>query len=119
MKPDESDEELNEEDEHPHEPAPSGPKHRVKTKGSNVPAHLDSFAELRTRYNMPSLVYSNLEKNGYSQPTGIQAYGIPILLAVSRARALFNPVSKFHSLATSQQSHPPERERRYRICYRS
>lgn len=58
-------------------------KHRVKTKGSNVPTHLDSFGTLRTRYNVSAQIYSNLEKYGYNEPTGIQAYGMPILLEVS------------------------------------
>lgn len=116
MKVDESEDEDGSE---PDEPTPSATKHRVKTKGSNVPTHLDSFTELRTRYNMPSLVYSNLEKNGYTEPTGIQAYGIPILLEVSRIIPRLNIVSKLYSLETSRQSPLPVQEKRYLICYPS
>ncbi|KAG5646061.1 hypothetical protein DXG03_004484 [Asterophora parasitica] len=55
-------------------------KHRVTAKGSNVPQNVDSFLALKDRYNIPSHIISNLSENGYTQPTGIQSYGIPILL---------------------------------------
>lgn len=86
-----SSEDEDEESELESEPEPEGdksatPKHRVKTTGSNVPTHLDTFGALRTRYNIPAHIYSNLEKYGYKEPTGIQAYGIPILMEVRSAR---------------------------------
>ncbi|KAF9787014.1 P-loop containing nucleoside triphosphate hydrolase protein [Thelephora terrestris] len=55
-------------------------RHQVKAKGSNVPSHFETFEELRTRFSLPSLIASNLEKYGYSKPTSIQSYAIPILL---------------------------------------
>lgn len=71
-----------EEESEAEEDRPTAPKHRVKTKGSNVPVHLDSFGVLGTRYNVPAQIHSNLEKYGYNEPTSIQAYGMPILLEV-------------------------------------
>ena len=57
-------------------------RHQVKTKGLNVPPHFETFEELRARYSFSSLIASNLEKYGYSKPTSIQSYAIPILLEV-------------------------------------
>lgn len=64
------------------EEQPITQRHQVKTKGSNVPSHFETFEELRTRFSLPSLIASNLEKYGYSKPTSIQSYAIPILLEV-------------------------------------
>ena len=59
-------------------------KHRVMAKGSNVPACVETFAALKDRYQIPSHLLVNLSNSGYSQPTAIQSYGIPILLEVGR-----------------------------------
>jgi ATP-dependent RNA helicase DDX52/ROK1 len=59
------------------------PKHRVTAKGSRVPEHVDAFEALTDRYQVPSRLLENLSNNGYNHPTGIQSYGIPILLEVS------------------------------------
>lgn len=64
------------------EEQPVTQRHQVKTKGSNVPSHFETFEKLRARYSLPSHVASNLEKYGYSRPTSIQSYAIPILLEV-------------------------------------
>jgi ATP-dependent RNA helicase DDX52/ROK1 len=64
------------------EDAPLMQRHRVTTKGSNVPQPIYSFGELKDRYHISSHLLSNLAKNGYSTPTGVQSYGIPILLEV-------------------------------------
>jgi hypothetical protein len=56
--------------------------HRVKTKGTKIPMHINSFDELK-KYSIPSHLHSNLASSGYSNPTGIQSYCIPILLEVS------------------------------------
>lgn len=61
---------------------PPMPKHRVTSKGRNVPEHADSFEALRERYKISSQLLSNLQKNGYARPTGIQAHGCPIMLEV-------------------------------------
>ncbi|TFK40884.1 P-loop containing nucleoside triphosphate hydrolase protein [Crucibulum laeve] len=55
-------------------------KHRVVTKGFNVPPHANTFDALTNRYRIPSHLLANLSTNGYTQPTSIQSYGIPILL---------------------------------------
>ncbi|KAF9259626.1 P-loop containing nucleoside triphosphate hydrolase protein [Marasmius fiardii PR-910] len=81
---DEEDEEISEgeDEETPKDGAEERPKqrHRVTAKGSNVPEHADTFQEMRDRYHISSLLMLNLSKNGYEDPTGIQSYGIPILL---------------------------------------
>lgn len=59
-------------------------RHRVTTKGSNIPAHSETFEDLHDRFQLPSQLMSNLSNNGYLYPTAIQSYGIPILLEVTR-----------------------------------
>lgn len=59
------------------------PRHRVTTKGSNVPEHIDSFDALKDRYHLSSHLLANLAQSGYKRPTGIQSYGIPILMEVN------------------------------------
>ncbi|KAJ3775315.1 P-loop containing nucleoside triphosphate hydrolase protein [Lentinula raphanica] len=55
-------------------------RHRVTTKGSNVPECAETFESLRDRYQLSSHLMSNLSKNGFTYPTGIQSHGAPILL---------------------------------------
>lgn len=74
---------VEEEDEEGTESAPQAPKHRVTLKGSNVPEPADSFEALKERYRISSCLLSNLSQNGYTNPTGIQSSGIPILLEVT------------------------------------
>ena len=62
-------------------------RHRVATKGCDIPACIDSFEELGKRYRLSSLLFTNLAKNGYEHPTAIQSYGIPVLLEVGRSYA--------------------------------
>uniref|UniRef100_A0A0W0G6Q6 RNA helicase n=1 Tax=Moniliophthora roreri TaxID=221103 RepID=A0A0W0G6Q6_MONRR len=80
----EKDEEKSDEDdaEGPSDNAPESniPKHRIATKGRNVPEHAETFEALRDRYHISSHIMANLSKNGYHHPTGIQSYGVPILL---------------------------------------
>lgn len=64
------------------EPSISAPRQRVTAKGNNVPAPVDSFEELKTRYSIPPRLLDNLTQSGYRQPTGIQSHGVPILLEV-------------------------------------
>lgn len=61
------------------------PRHRVTTKGNNVPEHAESFEDLHGRYELSSYLLQNLAQYGYKRPTGIQSYGIPILMEVSTA----------------------------------
>jgi len=62
--------------------APTTSKQRVTSKGKNVPAPVETFQELRERYECPNLILANLEKNGWKTPTGIQGHGIPMLFEV-------------------------------------
>ena len=55
--------------------------HRVAAKGENIPAHVESFAALKT-YSISSHLLSNLVSSGYTEPTSVQSYCIPILLEV-------------------------------------
>lgn len=93
-----SDDSDDEEDADDVEKAPPGIRQRVVTKGANVPAHAETFSALAERYQMSSLLLSNLALHGYDHPTGIQSYGIPILLEVhspfSCLLLLKSPVSR-------------------------
>ncbi|GJJ13927.1 hypothetical protein Clacol_008184 [Clathrus columnatus] len=65
-------------------------KQRVTSKGNNIPIPLESFEELTTRYDFPSRMLQNMGKNGWIEPTGIQAHGIPMILE-SRDLAAISP----------------------------
>ncbi|KAJ7456507.1 P-loop containing nucleoside triphosphate hydrolase protein [Mycena latifolia] len=80
------------------EDTPSRPRQRVVAKGTNVPAHADTFNELAERYQMSSLLLSNLSHQGYTHPTGIQSHGIPILLE-ARDLAAISPTGTGKTLA--------------------
>ena len=62
--------------------------HRVSTRGTNIPQHIDSFEVLKKTYEIPSHLFSNLCSSGYSKPTSTQAYCAPILLSVSIMKPL-------------------------------
>lgn len=64
------------------EEGPSMPRHRVTSKGTNVPSPTDSFKELQERYDLPSRILQNLNEFGYKFPTAIQSHAAPILLEV-------------------------------------
>ncbi|KAJ8520593.1 hypothetical protein ONZ45_g2621 [Pleurotus djamor] len=78
--------------------APPPSKQRVTTKGSNPPTPVDSFEALAERYEVPKQLLSNLSKNGFSSPTGIQAHGVPILLE-SRDLAAISPTGTGKTIA--------------------
>ena len=63
-------------------PGPSVPRQRVTAKGANVPAAIESFHDLKSRFDLSLHLLANLEKSGFEYPTGIQAHGIPILMEV-------------------------------------
>ncbi|KAH8120508.1 P-loop containing nucleoside triphosphate hydrolase protein [Phellopilus nigrolimitatus] len=67
-------------DEDDKEEGPSQPRHRVTTKGMNVPGPVDSFEALQERYKVSSRLVQTLKENGYASPTAIQAHGASILL---------------------------------------
>jgi ATP-dependent RNA helicase DDX52/ROK1 len=94
-------------------------RHRVATRGSNVPTHADSFEELRKRYSVSPLLLGNLSKYEYTHPTAIQSYCMPILLEVRTPLAkeirLANELA--FSLETSQPFPPLVLARLFRIFY--
>ncbi|KAJ7630471.1 P-loop containing nucleoside triphosphate hydrolase protein [Roridomyces roridus] len=94
--PDEDEDE--EEHEDVDEDAPPTIRQRVVAKGSNVPPHAETFEALVERYQMSSLLLSNLTANGYKHPTGIQSHGIPILLE-SRDLAAISPTGTGKTLS--------------------
>ncbi|TFK82448.1 P-loop containing nucleoside triphosphate hydrolase protein [Polyporus arcularius HHB13444] len=77
---DTEDEDADEAEQAAEEDDPPMPRHRVTTKGNNVPEHVETFEALRERYNIPSRLLQNIAQSGYKRPTGIQSHGIPILL---------------------------------------
>ncbi|KAF7324351.1 DEAD-box ATP-dependent RNA helicase 57 [Mycena venus] len=89
---------TDEEEEGDAEDGPSRPRQRIVAKGSNVPPHCDTFNELVERYQMSTLLLSNLTQHGYTHPTGIQSYGIPILLE-SRDLAAISPTGTGKTLS--------------------
>ncbi|KAF7340090.1 DEAD-box ATP-dependent RNA helicase 57 [Mycena venus] len=89
---------TDEEEEGDAEDGPSRLRQRIVAKGSNVPPHCDTFNELVERYQMSTLLLSNLTQHGYTHPTGIQSYGIPILLE-SRDLAAISPTGTGKTLS--------------------
>ncbi|GJN10836.1 hypothetical protein PR202_ga28966 [Eleusine coracana subsp. coracana] len=53
----------------------------IHISGQNVPAPLESFEELDSRYGCGSFWVKNLSKLGFQEPTPIQRQAIPILLS--------------------------------------
>ncbi|KAK8460968.1 hypothetical protein SEVIR_2G425900v4 [Setaria viridis] len=53
----------------------------IHIAGQNVPAPLESFEELISRYGCDSYLVGNLSKLGFQEPTPIQRQAIPILLS--------------------------------------
>ncbi|KZV95617.1 P-loop containing nucleoside triphosphate hydrolase protein [Exidia glandulosa HHB12029] len=78
--------------------APTPASHRVTTKGQDVPQSLVSFAALKDRFDVSSRLLQNLADCGYKTPTGVQEYGIPILLA-GRDLAAISPTGTGKTLA--------------------
>jgi len=99
--------------------------HRVATKGRDVPAPLESFASLKDRYDVPSRILSNLDECGYKVPTGVQEYGVPILLEVRytnisrRELPYAELLACIHRDATLQPSRQQEQARRSPTRYLS
>ena len=64
-------------------PAQEGPaiSHRVSAKGKNVPPHADTFEAMKAN-GLPQWLIFNLVDFGYKHPSSVQAYVVPILLAV-------------------------------------
>ncbi|KAI6134153.1 P-loop containing nucleoside triphosphate hydrolase protein [Pisolithus croceorrhizus] len=73
-------------------------KHRVVSKGSDIPTPADKFEELVERYGMAPRLLANLREHNYKHPTGVQAHGIPILLG-GRDLAAISPTGTGKTLA--------------------
>ncbi|KAI6153280.1 P-loop containing nucleoside triphosphate hydrolase protein [Pisolithus tinctorius] len=73
-------------------------KHRVVSKGSDIPMPADKFEELTERYGMAPRLLANLREHNYKHPTGVQAHGIPILLE-GRDLAAISPTGTGKTLA--------------------
>ena len=78
---------------------------RVTVKGRSAPESAHSFAKMKERYDIPGHVMANLEKFGFERPTGIQAYGCPILLEVSTNSSLLVAAVYSTSSETRSRSH--------------
>ncbi|KAJ7596773.1 P-loop containing nucleoside triphosphate hydrolase protein [Mycena floridula] len=77
---------------------PSPHEHHVATKGTDVPQNMEAFSTLKDRYEVSSHIMANLAENGFVHPTGIQAYGIPILLE-GRDMAAISPTGTGKTLS--------------------
>ncbi|KAI0078480.1 P-loop containing nucleoside triphosphate hydrolase protein [Panus rudis PR-1116 ss-1] len=74
------------------------PRQRITAKGSNVPDPINSFGDLKSRFQIGTHILANLEQNGFTEPTGIQAHGIPILME-RRDIAAISPTGTGKTLA--------------------
>lgn len=51
--------------------------------GRNVPAPIKCFEELKSTYNVDSLLMQNLQSCGYDDPTAVQKQAMTAMLEVS------------------------------------
>lgn len=99
---------------------PSQPRHRVTSKGSNVPEPVETFEEMRSRYNIPSRIVKTLEGSGYRRPTAIQAHGCPVLLGVSNDKFVLGAlINVLFRVGTWQLSHRQGRAKHFLTCFLS
>lgn len=56
--------------------------HHIHTQGSDIPDPLKDFAELKTSYGVKDVILTNIESQGYTEPTGVQRQAIPIMIQV-------------------------------------
>ncbi|SNX87661.1 probable ROK1 - ATP-dependent RNA helicase [Melanopsichium pennsylvanicum] len=56
-------------------------KHKLKTKGTDVPLPMASWAELESRFSVSPWLRNNLKKYGWEVPTAIQKGAMPVILA--------------------------------------
>uniref|UniRef100_A0A2A4K0Y6 Probable ATP-dependent RNA helicase DDX52 n=1 Tax=Heliothis virescens TaxID=7102 RepID=A0A2A4K0Y6_HELVI len=55
-------------------------EHGIKTVGRHVPAALQDFSELTSRYNIAPALVDTVKECGYSEPTPVQRQAIPCML---------------------------------------
>lgn len=93
------DEDTDEEEDVPEDPQqPLQPKHRVTTKGKNAPVPIETFDDLRERWQPPAHLLVNLAKNQFSQPTAIQSHCTSIIME-GRDLAAISPTGTGKTLA--------------------
>uniref|UniRef100_A0A2C9K6E6 Probable ATP-dependent RNA helicase DDX52 n=1 Tax=Biomphalaria glabrata TaxID=6526 RepID=A0A2C9K6E6_BIOGL len=54
--------------------------HHIHIQGSDIPDPLKDFAELKTSYGVKDVILTNIESQGYTEPTGVQRQAIPIMI---------------------------------------
>lgn len=55
-------------------------RQRIRAKGTDVPALLETFEELAGRYNVSRVLLRNVAALGYEEPTPVQRQAIPAML---------------------------------------
>jgi ATP-dependent RNA helicase DDX52/ROK1 len=56
-------------------------KHNIHVSGTNIPAPLQNFRELRSRYKCKPYILRNLAELGFKEPTPIQRQAMTVLLS--------------------------------------
>lgn len=69
------------------QPKPSK-RQRIRAKGTDVPALLETFEELATRYKISRVLLRNVADLGYEAPTPVQRQAIPAMLEVGSTSLL-------------------------------
>lgn len=95
---DDVEEDLNEGSHRQKDSEVSPEKHRVTSKGRDIPEAVDTFEVLQEEYHIPSHIYQNLSKSGYKHPTSIQSHAVPIILK-SRDLAAISPTGTGKTLS--------------------
>lgn len=60
--------------------AKASKRQRIRAKGTDVPALLETFEQLATRYNVSRVLLRNVAALGYEEPTPVQRQAIPAML---------------------------------------
>lgn len=53
---------------------------KIDVCGEDIPAPVQTFEEMATRYKLPSILIENMKKAGYDKPTPIQMQAIPLMM---------------------------------------
>lgn len=57
-------------------------KYHIHVKGSNPPDPIETFEEMKNKFDIDPQVFDNLYSCGYSVPTPIQMQAIPVMANV-------------------------------------
>lgn len=63
-------------------------EHGIKAVGRHIPAALQEFSELVTRYNLSQPLVDTVTQCGYTEPTPVQRQAVPCMLEVSILKLL-------------------------------